>query len=110
MLDIAITGTGIVSALGLAVDEFHRRLMAGEVAIRPAPWATPVEGRTAWLAAVTGFVPRDWMDEQIESGTDLFAQFALAAAQQAVREARLGDSMPSARASCTAPASAARAR
>ena len=88
MHDVAITGTGIVSALGLDVERFHQRLMAGEVAIRPAPWAVP-QGRKAWWATVTGFVPRDWMDAQVEAGTDLFAQFALAAAQQAVRQAGL---------------------
>ena len=38
MLDIAITGMGIVSALGCDCEEFHRRLMAGEIAIRAAPW------------------------------------------------------------------------
>ncbi|TXL70718.1 beta-ketoacyl-[acyl-carrier-protein] synthase family protein [Vineibacter terrae] len=88
MLDIAITGTGIVSALGLDVEAFHSRLMAGETAIRPAPWM-PADGRKAWWAAVTGFVPRDWMDAQVEAGTDLFAQFALAATQQAVLQAGL---------------------
>jgi 3-oxoacyl-[acyl-carrier-protein] synthase II len=89
MLDIAITGSGIVSALGLACGEFHHRLMAGEVAIRPAPWATRSDGARAWWGAVTGFVPRDWMDEQVEAGTDLFAQYALAAATQAVAQAGL---------------------
>ncbi|MCW5744982.1 MAG: beta-ketoacyl-[acyl-carrier-protein] synthase family protein [Alphaproteobacteria bacterium] len=91
MLDIAITGTGIVSALGLAVEEFHRRLLAGEVAIRPAPWTTSGGDGRAWWGTITDFAPRDWMDAQIEAGTDLFAQFALAAAQQAVQQAGLGD-------------------
>ncbi len=84
MLDVAITGMGIVSALGLSTEEFHRRLMAGEVAIRPAPWTAA--GRRSWWGAVTGFVPRDWMDKKVEEGTDLFAQYALAAAQQAVQQ------------------------
>ncbi|HJQ56789.1 MAG TPA: beta-ketoacyl synthase N-terminal-like domain-containing protein, partial [Vineibacter sp.] len=92
MLDVAITGTGIVSALGLAVDDFHRRLLAGEVAIHPAPWAA--DGRSAWWGGVRNFVARDWMDAQIEDGTDLFAQFALAAAQQAVQQAGLADVDP----------------
>ena len=89
MLDIAITGMGIVSALGCDCEEFHRRLMVGEMAIRAAPWA--VEGRSAWCGTVTDFAPRDWMDEQIEAGTDLFAQFALAAAQQAFQQAGIED-------------------
>jgi 3-oxoacyl-[acyl-carrier-protein] synthase II len=89
MLDVAITGVGIVSAIGLSAEEFHRQLMADASGIRRAPWAADGEG--AWLASARGFAPRDWMDERIESGTDLFAQFALAATEQAVRRAGLGD-------------------
>ena len=31
MLDVAITGSGIVSGLGCGVDRFHQAMMAGEV-------------------------------------------------------------------------------
>ena len=36
------------------------------------------------------FNPRDWMDERIESGTDMFSQFAIAAARQAIDQAAIG--------------------
>lgn len=89
MLDVAITGLGIVSALGVSAEEFHRGLLADASGIRPAPW--PADGEeAAWLATATGFVPSDWMDERVEAGTDLFAQFALAASEQALRQADLG--------------------
>jgi 3-oxoacyl-[acyl-carrier-protein] synthase II len=92
MLDVAITGMGIVSAIGLSAEEFHRQLMADASGIRRAPWARG--GEAAWLATAHGFVPRDWMDERVEAGTDLFAQFALAATEQAMRRASLGDLDP----------------
>jgi 3-oxoacyl-[acyl-carrier-protein] synthase II len=92
MLDVAITGVGIVSAIGLSAEEFHRQMMADASGIRRAPWAA--EGEPAWWANACAFVPREWMDERIEAGTDLFAQFALAATQQAVRQARVGDLDP----------------
>ncbi|MET0153616.1 MAG: beta-ketoacyl-[acyl-carrier-protein] synthase family protein [Candidatus Binatia bacterium] len=94
MLDVAITGVGIVSAIGLSAEEFHRQLMADASGIRRAPWATDGDGEAAWLATARGFVPSDWMDERVEGGTDLFAQFALAATEQAVRRAGLGDLDP----------------
>lgn len=94
MLDVAITGIGIVSAIGLSAEEFHRALMADACGIRRAPWSPHADGEPAWLATAGGFVPRDWMDERVEEGTDLFAQFALAAAEQAVRQACLGDLDP----------------
>ncbi|MBT6430629.1 MAG: beta-ketoacyl-[acyl-carrier-protein] synthase family protein, partial [Rhodospirillaceae bacterium] len=87
MVEIAITGTGIVSALGTDSTDFHRRLLAGETSIKASPWAAEVEGRDAWQAVIEGFDPADWMDRRIEEGTDLFAQFTLAAAEQAVRQA-----------------------
>jgi 3-oxoacyl-(acyl-carrier-protein) synthase len=44
MLDVAITGTGVVSALGCGADRFHQAMMAGETAIREAPWHNGEEG------------------------------------------------------------------
>ena len=89
MRDVAITGMGIISSIGLAVDEFHAQVMAGACGIRPAPWVSAIPGQQAWWGTIGGFVPRDWMDEKIEDGTDLFAQFTLAATEQAVRQAGL---------------------
>ena len=94
MVEIAITGTGIVSALGTDCAEFHSRMQAGETAIKASPWATEVDGRDAWQAVIEDFDPADWMDSRIEDGTDLFAQFTLAAAQQAVDEAGMGELDP----------------
>jgi 3-oxoacyl-[acyl-carrier-protein] synthase II len=90
MLDVAITGTGIVSGLGCGSRKFHDAMMAGEIAIREAPWHKGESGRPSWWAIVRDFNPRDWMDEKIEDGTDMFSQFALAAAKQAIGEAGLG--------------------
>jgi 3-oxoacyl-[acyl-carrier-protein] synthase II len=85
---VVITGTGAVSPLGTGVPELIKGLLGNEVAVRPAPWATP-GAQTAWWTAVPDFRPHDWMDERVEAGTDLFAQFALASAEQAVRQAGL---------------------
>jgi 3-oxoacyl-[acyl-carrier-protein] synthase II len=94
MVEIAITGTGIVSSLGTDTAAFHRRMLAGETAIKASPWAGEVAGRDAWQSTVEDFNPGDWMDRRIEEGTDLFAQFTLAAAEQAVRQADLGEMDP----------------
>jgi 3-oxoacyl-(acyl-carrier-protein) synthase len=110
MAEIAITGTGIVSALGTDSAVFHRRMQMGDTAIKASPWAGEVEGREAWQAVVEDFDPANWMDRRIEEGTDLFAQFTLAAADQAVRQAGLGEMDPCAPPWSTAPPSAACAR
>jgi len=90
LVEIAITGTGIVSAFGADVGQFHRRMLGGETAIKRSPWADEVPGGDAWQAIAEGFNPADWMDRRIEEGTDLFAQFSLAAAEQAINQAALG--------------------
>src|SRR5580658_9533586 len=92
---VAITGLGVVSALGHDVDSFIGGLTSGAVRIEPAPWAG--EGPDAyfsWMSLVTGFDPADWMDEKVCDGTDLFSQYALAAATQAVRSAGLSETIP----------------
>lgn len=91
MRDVAITGMGVISAIGLSAEEFHRGIMAGACGIKPAPWPSATAGQEAWWGSVSGFVPRDWMDEKVEDGTDLFAQFTLAAAEQALRQSGLGE-------------------
>ena len=89
MHDVAITGLGVVSAIGLDAETFHAAIMAGACGIKPAPWRAATEGRQAWWGTVAGFVPGDWMDDKIEDGTDLCAQFTLAATAQAVQQAGL---------------------
>lgn len=93
MFDVAITGVGVVSAIGLSAEEFHHGLMIDASGIRPAPWKADGAERS-WLATVRDFAPRQWIDERVEAGTDLFAQFTLAAAAQAVAHAALGDLDP----------------
>ena len=98
MEGVVITGRGTVSPLGTGVPRLITGLLSNEVAVRPAPWADPGDdtgdNTVAWWTAVPDFRPLDWMDDRVEAGTDLFAQFALAAAEQAVREAGLAEFDP----------------
>lgn len=89
--DVVITGTGVVSALGHNVPAFWSGLCAGEVAIHEAPWAA---GRPAWWSSVRDFVPESWVEPAVASGSDLFTLFAMAAVEQALREAGLAQLDP----------------
>lgn len=83
MDSVAITGIGIVSPLGNSPEEFTSGLQEGRVRIVSAPWADPDGGRHAWISTIEDFDPLRWMDERVVDGTDIFAQYALAAAVQA---------------------------
>ncbi|HET9969122.1 MAG TPA: beta-ketoacyl-[acyl-carrier-protein] synthase family protein [Streptosporangiaceae bacterium] len=91
---VLVTGRGAVTPLGIGVAPMLVGLWANQVAIAPAPWSESRPGDPfAWWAVVPGFDPHDWMDERVVAGTDLFAQFALAAAVQAVDDAGLSDQL-----------------
>ena len=92
--EVVITGQGAVSPLGVGAEPMIRGLWANSVAIRPAPWSNSPGNPFAWWAVVPGFDPRDWMDDRVIAGSDLFAQFAVAAAVQAVAAAGLGSLDP----------------
>ncbi|WGX96080.1 beta-ketoacyl synthase [Nocardioides sp. L-11A] len=82
---VAITGIGAITALGHSPAEFTAALDEGRTALFPAAWADP-GSPASWASTVSGFDPLDWMDPRLADGTDLFAQYALAAAQQAVED------------------------
>ena len=89
-MDLAITGVGAVSPIGLSAGELCDGLLAGRVGIRAAPWseATAGAGPPGLYAAVDDrFDPNDWMDARVVAGTDGNARFALAASAQAIEDA-----------------------
>src|SRR4051794_27264857 len=92
--NVAITGLGIISSIGLNVDEHSRRLLNGELGIKVSKLKLAAGAPPALGAAVEGFRARDWIDEKLIAGTDGFARFALAAATQAINDAGIGQLDP----------------
>lgn len=92
---MVITGMGAVTPFGVGVDPLINGLREGRLTIAPSPW-TPDHGQPgfAYLSVIKDFEPSEWMTKQVETGTDNFAQYALAAVQQAVAQAGLEDLDP----------------
>ncbi|WP_423923139.1 beta-ketoacyl-[acyl-carrier-protein] synthase family protein [Candidatus Poriferisodalis sp.] len=91
---VVITGRGVVSPIGSDVDTFLTSLDTNVVGIAPAPWSN--DESFGWWACVTDFDPLDWLSPKVVEGTDLFAQFAIAATEQSVNESGI-DELPTRR-------------
>ena len=86
---VVITGLGIISPVGKNPVEFFDHLMAGHSGIGhlQAGFADKLSIRIA--AQVRGYDPADHFSRIKLAGIERFSQFALIAAEQAVKDARL---------------------
>ncbi len=86
---VVITGTGVISPIGLTTREFWDALVAGRSGIRVISRYDPDTLPTRFAGEVVDFDARTYMPNRVGRRLDRFAQFALAAAMQAVQEAGL---------------------
>lgn len=86
---VVITGMGAVSPLGLSVPEFWDGLLAGRSGIALATCYDITDFPYVTAAEVKGFDPRAVMDAKQARRTARFAQFAVAAAGEALRDSGL---------------------
>ena len=89
MKRVAITGLGIVSAIGSSIDTVWQRLSQGESGI--APLTDPGEHAYRFRngAQVRDFKPSDHFEDKELMTLERFAQFAAVAARQAVAQSGL---------------------
>lgn len=90
MEHVAVTGMGIVSPIGATVEHFWRNLMEGRLAIAPiADAPIKLTGNGLWAAVAGEFSQETRLDPGALRNTDRFAQYAVAAAAQALAQAQL---------------------
>ena len=83
---VVITGTGIVSALGLDRRECENSLFEGRSAIRGIEALDVSETRIKKAAEVRGFDAADHFDKQQMALLKRFSQFAVVASREAIEE------------------------
>lgn len=83
---VVITGLGIVSALGCKLDEFWRRLVAAESGIRPLTLFETSDLKVTFGGEVSGFDPTGYIEHKDLNRVDRFAQYAIVAATDAIRD------------------------
>ena len=87
MQRVVISGMGVVSALGNSTESFWGELVAGRSGIRPIEGVDATSIRFKQGAEVRGFRAEDHFEPKDVAFMDRFAQFAVHAARQAIREA-----------------------
>jgi 3-oxoacyl-[acyl-carrier-protein] synthase II len=86
---VAITGIGAISAYGHSAEAFYSGLTRQRPVIRPVTLPGYAHSGAVWWSTVQEFDPLEWMDERIVDGTDIVAQWGMAAAQQAMDQSAL---------------------
>ena len=86
---VAITGLGLVTPLGSTVADTWAALLAGQSGAGPITRFDPAALQVKFACEVKGFDPGQYMDKKEVRRLDLFAQFAMGAAVQAVADACL---------------------
>jgi 3-oxoacyl-[acyl-carrier-protein] synthase II len=88
---VVITGLGLVTPVGLTVDESWTNLLAGMSGAAPITKFDASNQAVRFACEVKGFDPSPYIDRKESRRYDLFAQYGLAAAHQAMSQAGLAD-------------------
>lgn len=89
MRRVVVTGMGAITPIGLNVEEFWKGIHAGKIGFGPITKFDASEYKAHLAAEVKGFVGKEHMDFKAAKRMELFAQYAVAAAKEAVADAGL---------------------
>ena len=89
MRRVVVTGLGLVTPVGLTVDETWNNLLAGKSGAAPITKYDPSTWAVRFGCEVKGFDPLPYIDRKEARRYDLFAQYGIAAAHQAMVQAGL---------------------
>jgi beta-ketoacyl-acyl-carrier-protein synthase II len=88
---VVVTGMGIISPLGSDLEDFWKRLLAGESGIGPVTRFDIKEYDTRFAGEVKDFRAESYMDRKDARRADLFVQYAIAASGMAVAQAKMAN-------------------
>jgi len=86
---VVVTGLGLVTPLGTGVEKNWEALMAGRSGIGPITRFDVSDFPARIAGEVKDFEPLDWIEKKDVKKMDLFIQYAVAAAEQAMRQSEL---------------------
>lgn len=89
MKKVVVTGIGAITPLGNTVSSFWNQLIAGKSGAGPITKFNAEAFKTRFACEVKDFDPAPILDRNELKRTDLFTQYAMVAADQAIKDAGL---------------------
>ena len=86
---VVVTGVGLVSPLGIGTEQTWQGLLAGQSGAAPITLFDASQHSTRFACEVKGFDPLRFIDKKDVKKVDRFIQFAIAAAEFAVKDSGL---------------------
>lgn len=86
---VVVTGMGVVSPIGIGIDEYTENLRKMEIGVDKISSFDASNLPVQIAAEVKHFKPEDFMDKKLSKRLDRYSQFALAAARQAIEMSNL---------------------
>jgi 3-oxoacyl-[acyl-carrier-protein] synthase II len=86
---VVVTGMGVVTPIGIGLDEFWKGLKEGRSGVSKVTHFDPTEFRSHMAAEVKNFNAEDWIEKKSAERMDRFVHFALASSSMAIDGAGL---------------------
>lgn len=86
---VVVTGMGAVTPIGIGVEEFWAGIRQGKVGFAPVTRFDTSDYKCKLAAEVKDFQPENYMDKKAARRMELFCQYAVAAAGEALSDAAL---------------------
>lgn len=86
---VVVTGMGAITPIGLSVDEFWASVKEQKIGFAPITRFDTTDYKCRLAAEVKGFEGKNYMDFKSAKRMELFSQYAVAAAKEALEDAAL---------------------
>ena len=86
---VVVTGMGAVTPIGIGVEEFWAGVRQEKIGFAPITRFDTTDYKCKLAAEVKGFEPGKYMDKKAARRMELFCQYAVAAAGEAIEDAKL---------------------
>jgi 3-oxoacyl-[acyl-carrier-protein] synthase II len=83
---VVITGLGVITPIGIGVEEYWKNLLAGKSGIGKITLFDPVNVDSKIAGEVRDFDPQNYMDKNVARRNDRYTQFAIVAADEVTRD------------------------